>query len=704
MMTGRLWNVVHFSLNRLFVIICTKSNALFRTMKEKTHLKANRPRMPALVKREMNNEEGDDEDTSRMNYKGFDKAKLQSSRKAARKEKRMAKKQNKQQHQQTHAAEVQKLRRLKEENERLRKQLLNQSQGNKQQQQQQEEEQNKNKNKKKKKKRDRDTADQQESGQPRAKAAKLDKKMLPGEESADETAEASNTNSHDEEGEQAASRSGQGEQAASEAVSKYIPPHLRKQTTDEPDTKLKSAVKSCLNKVSELNISSITDEMERIYNSHPRVNVDKHVANIIVELAGEGSGRIIGQFAALYAVLVAALHASIGSSVGARFIDRIIREIDTCIADNNNLVGTNLTLLFGHLYVFKIISCSLVYDLVRVLLARVEENNLELLLSLLRVTGSHLRTDDPAALRDIIQSVRSKVSESGGATNLPPRARFLLDFIYDLQNNKHKRGSGAAAVAEEEVGRLKKWLRTFTSSRASGLGNVQQLRPAWEDIVKGRLRGPWWEQGVRLEPILMTKLSSSTSGQGGKAEGKEEEAFSKTKEKLLKLASSQQMGSDLRKSIFIIMMEAEDFMDACEKLLRLGLKEVQAREIVRVAFHCCGQEQGWNPFYALLLSQLCKIDKHHQFTLRLCFWDAFKEMDGWMEDGKWKNKIGNLGKLLAHTWSSSALRSSISSASLSSQSHLRSSAALCSALSHYPPSLLSHPPPALPLPALRSPS
>eukprot|EP00960_Hanusia_phi_P034150 750875-Hanusia_phi.AAC.1 len=93
-------------------------------MKEKTHLKANRPRMPALVKREMKNEDDEGEDTTRLNFKGFDKAKLQSSRKAARKEKRMAKKQHKQLHQQAHATEIQKLRKLKEENERLRKQLL----------------------------------------------------------------------------------------------------------------------------------------------------------------------------------------------------------------------------------------------------------------------------------------------------------------------------------------------------------------------------------------------------------------------------------------------------------------------------------------------------------------------------------------------------------------------------------------------------
>ena len=49
-----------------------------------------------------------------------------------------------------------------------------------------------------------------------------------------------------------------------------------------------------------------------------------------------------------------------------------------------------------------------------------------------------------------------------------------------------------------------------------------------------------------------------------------------------------------------------------EKLLRLKLQEAQAREIVRVAFHCCIHEQGWNPFYAHLLGHLCSLDKRHQ--------------------------------------------------------------------------------------------
>jgi len=36
-------------------------------------------------------------------------------------------------------------------------------------------------------------------------------------------------------------------------------------------------------------------------------------------------------------------------------------------------------------------------------------------------------------------------------------------------------------------------------------------------------------------------------------------------------------------------MSAEDYQDAAEKLVNLGLNETQAREIVKVAFHCCVQ-------------------------------------------------------------------------------------------------------------------
>lgn len=62
-----------------------------------------RPRVPAMVKREVadsrEEEAGTGEDTKRMQYRGFDKSKLNASRKQQRKEARQGKKKNRAEHQ-----------------------------------------------------------------------------------------------------------------------------------------------------------------------------------------------------------------------------------------------------------------------------------------------------------------------------------------------------------------------------------------------------------------------------------------------------------------------------------------------------------------------------------------------------------------------------------------------------------------------------
>jgi nucleolar MIF4G domain-containing protein 1 len=47
-------------------------------------------------------------------------------------------------------------------------------------------------------------------------------------------------------------------------------------------------------------------------------------------------------------------------------------------------------------------------------------------------------------------------------------------------------------------------------------------------------------------------------------------------QKLVQLAAAQRMNTDIRRAIFCIIMSAEDYVDAFEKLLRLGLSGKQA--------------------------------------------------------------------------------------------------------------------------------
>ena len=59
----------------------------------------------------------------------------------------------------------------------------------------------------------------------------------------------------------------------------------------------------------------------------------------------------------------------------------------------------------------------------------------------------------------------------------------------------------------------------------------------------------------------------------------------------------------------------QDYLDAFEKLLRMGLKSNQQQEIVIVIITCCLQEKKYNPFYAYISQKLCE---HHRTYQVVC--------------------------------------------------------------------------------------
>lgn len=112
---------------------------------------------------------------------------------------------------------------------------------------------------------------------------------------------------------------------------------------------------------------------------------------------------------------------------------KTIASADGAITDVAGKECSNLIVLLSELYNFQVISCVLIYDMIRTLLStELSEFVVELLLKLLRSryrmfgylivadllrdSGQQLRQDDPSALKDIVQIVQSKAS---GAEKTP---------------------------------------------------------------------------------------------------------------------------------------------------------------------------------------------------------------------------------------------------------------------------------------------
>lgn len=156
--------------------------------------------------------------------------------------------------------------------------------------------------------------------------------------------------------------------------------------------------------------------------------------------------------------------------------------------------------LLAHLYVFKVCDATLVMEFVEVLMKDFGDDEVPILLATLKACGPSLKSEDSTAFTKLITSIKARAAAKEGGT--ADRTSFLLDFIYELQGRKSKKGLGSAGEADAEVKRLLKHLK----SRQSKLGNKGQvtvLRAKWEDLARGRLYGPWWEQGARLTRVNM---------------------------------------------------------------------------------------------------------------------------------------------------------------------------------------------------------
>lgn len=98
----------------------------------------------------------------------------------------------------------------------------------------------------------------------------------------------------------------------------------------------------------------------------------------------------------------------------------------------------------------------------------------------------------------------------------------------------------------------------------------------------GSIPGRWWLIGSGW-----SRASSGVIGGAVEQDAPVNLNMNEYDAKLLEVAKKQRMNTDVRRAIFCIVMGSEDYLDAFEKLVRLGLKNKQERDIVFVIIHCC---------------------------------------------------------------------------------------------------------------------
>ncbi|XP_055063037.2 nucleolar MIF4G domain-containing protein 1 [Misgurnus anguillicaudatus] len=399
---------------------------------------------------------------------------------------------------------------------------------------------------------------------------------------------------------------------------KYVPPHLREAVDSKRRAeleKLKRSVKGLINRLSQPNMASISSQLEELYMSTSRKDMNDTLTDIL--LAACVTPALMPERLLMeHVLLVSVLHHTVGLEVGANFLETVVRQFDKIYSQENvtDKECDNLVCMIAHLYNFQVVHAVLVFDILKKLVTRFSSKDIELVLLVLKNVGFVLRKDDPLALKELISEAQRKASAEGERFQDQTRIRFMLETMLALKNNDMRKIPG---YDPEPVEKLKKLQRTLIHNSAGS--SDMKLRVSLDNLLEAERVGRWWIVGSSWSgaPMIDDHGNKTTTQP---TEGKQYSA------KILELARKQRMNTDIRRNIFCVLMSSEDYLDAFEKLLRLGLKDQQEREIVHVLMDCCLQEKTFNRFYAVLAEKFCSHDRRFQMTFQFSLWDKFKDL------------------------------------------------------------------------------
>jgi nucleolar MIF4G domain-containing protein 1 len=372
-------------------------------------------------------------------------------------------------------------------------------------------------------------------------------------------------------------------QKISETKEKKIP---------ESNAEVQKQLKGLLNRLSDQNIEPITTQISNLYTYNSNLTLNQAFWEFLSNSLSTES--IPTQLLATYSAEISALSKLISRDTAAFILDKLYTEKDS--------LNVNKAALVSYLYYFGVINSDIIAGFIKYILKKIDEDKIEILITIFNLVGFTLRKSNSSLLKDLIELTNAACKSCQVTSN---RMKFMIEILNDIKNNKKKQN-----LAEDRLKALKNWVKKGLPKKT---GDDSQITAKWEELDNSNWR---------------SLLSSSSTFAPSK-----KTVFTPEIEAL---ARSQHMNTDSRKQIFCLLMSSEDYMDAFAKISNLKKQE---RDIVRVILTSCGQETVYNKFYSLLGTQLCKHKNSYKYSFQYALWDTLKQFQDFSI-----RKIANISK------------------------------------------------------------
>ncbi|KAJ7149061.1 MIF4G-domain-containing protein, partial [Mycena crocata] len=341
-------------------------------------------------------------------------------------------------------------------------------------------------------------------------------------------------------------------------------------------------------------------------------------------------------FTPVFAALVAIINTKL-PQVGELILARLISQFRRAFKRNDKIVCHSTTTFIGHLVNQAVAHEIIALQIIVLLIERPTDDSIEIAVGFMREVGAFLAENSPKANATVFERFRAVLNEG----TISQRVQYMIEVLMQVRKDKYKDNpilpEGLDLVEEEE--QITHQIQLEEELQVQEGLNIFKFDPNYLDNE---------EKYKSIKAEILGEDSDEESGSEESSEDEDEDEVAENKEGIEDRTETNLV--NLRRTIYLSIMNALNYEEAVHKLLKVQLQEGQEIELVNMIIECCSQERSYSTFYGLVGERFSKLNR----VWTDCFEQAFGNYYTTIHRYE-TNRLRNIARFFGHLLASDAI-------------------------------------------------
>ncbi|KAG6884516.1 pre-mRNA-splicing factor cwc22 [Termitomyces sp. T159_Od127] len=341
-------------------------------------------------------------------------------------------------------------------------------------------------------------------------------------------------------------------------------------------------------------------------------------------------------FTPVFAALVAIINTKL-PQVGELVLMRLISQFRRAFKRNDKIVCNSSTTFLAHLVNQAVAPPIVALQIFMLLLEHPTDDSIEIAVSFMREVGAFLTENSPKGTTFVFERFRAVLNEGA----ISQRVQYMIEVLMQVRKDKFKDNpimpEGLDLVDEDE--QITHQIELEDDLQVQEGLNVFKLDP---DYLENE------EKYKSIKSEILGEESDEESESEEESSDEDENEVAEAKEGIEDRTETNLV--NLRRVIYLTIMNALNYEEAVHKLLKVQIDEGQEIELVNMIIECCSQERSYSTFYGLVGERLSKLNR----VWTECFENAFGNYYTTIHRYE-TNRLRNIARFFGHLFATDSI-------------------------------------------------